>query len=136
MGSGLPGSRGRWGRGGGTLTAGARLLPRGGVGTVVLVGQGAPGRLRGAALRRFDAGRLRGLGTGRRGRRSPRHLGGGLTALLGEPETDQGRVERTGRVDGGCRGGVVPVLREAGQLPGDALEVGERRAAGGQRLLA
>src|SRR3954447_13888340 len=107
MGSGLPGSRGRWGRGCGTLTAGARLLPRGGVGAVGLVGQGAPRRLRGAALRRFHAGRVRGRGPGRRGRRSPRHLGGALSALLGEPETDEGGAERTGRVDGGWRGGVV-----------------------------
>ena len=104
----------------GALAGRARLGPRRSVGAVVPVGQGAPGRLGGAALRGLDAGRL-----GRARRRTTRSadrrgiVGRGLAALLGQPQPDAA----SGRARRGRRRRPVPRRRR---------RTGRSRPAGGR----
>ena len=101
------------------LAGGARLLPRGCVGAVVLVGEGASGGLGGAALRGLDAGRFRGRSGRRRGGGGPPgHVGGGLAPLLGQHNMEV-LTEMLGytqeEVDRLERDGVLAMAKETSQ---------------------
>ena len=99
----------------------------------------APGRLGGAALRGLDARPPPAAGGGRRTTVAPT---AGASSGAASPRSSASRRPTSvgpsapGASTAAPRRGGVRVLGEAGQLAGDALEVGERGAAGGQRLLA